>query len=43
MRYSIFLLAAAGLFARHLSGAEDLGLPLFNLLSVSLFLDRYGL
>ncbi len=34
---------AAGLFARHLSGAEDFGLPLFNLLSISLFLERYGL
>ena len=33
---------AAGLFARHLSGAQDFGLPLFNLLSVSIFLDRYG-
>jgi asparagine synthase (glutamine-hydrolysing) len=33
---------AAGLFSRHLSGAQDLGLPLFNLLSVSLFLERHG-
>ena len=33
---------AAGLFARHLSGAEDFGLPLFNLLSVSIFLERHG-
>lgn len=33
---------AAGLFARHASGVEDLGLPLFNLLSISLFLDRHG-
>jgi asparagine synthase (glutamine-hydrolysing) len=33
---------AAGLFARHASGAEDHGLPLFNLLSISLFLDRHG-
>lgn len=33
---------AAGLFARHLSGAQDFGLPLFNLLSISIFLERYG-
>jgi asparagine synthase (glutamine-hydrolysing) len=33
---------AAGLFSRHLSGAQDFGLPLFNLLSVSLFLERHG-
>jgi asparagine synthase (glutamine-hydrolysing) len=33
---------AAGLFSRHLSGAHDFGLPLFNLLSISVFLDRYG-
>jgi len=34
--------AAAGLFSRHLSGAQDFGLPLFNLLSISLFLERHG-
>ncbi len=34
--------AAAGMFSRHLSGAEDLGLPLFSLLSISLFLERHG-
>ncbi len=33
---------AAGLFSRHLSGAQDLGLPLFNLLSIGLFLERHG-
>ncbi len=33
---------AARLFARHLSGAEDFGLPLFNLLSVGIFLERHG-
>jgi asparagine synthase (glutamine-hydrolysing) len=33
---------AAGLFSRHLSGAESFGLPLFNLLSISLFLERHG-
>lgn len=32
----------AGLLARHLSGAQDFGLPLFNLLSVGLFLERHG-
>jgi asparagine synthase (glutamine-hydrolysing) len=31
------------LLARHLSGAQDFGLPLFNLLSVALFLERHGL
>jgi asparagine synthase (glutamine-hydrolysing) len=34
--------AASQLFARHLSGAQDFGLPLFNLLSVSIFLERHG-
>jgi asparagine synthase (glutamine-hydrolysing) len=34
--------AASSLLTRHLSGAQDLGLPLFNLLSVGLFLDRHG-
>jgi len=35
--------AAAGeLLARHLSGSQDFGLPLFNLLSVGLFLERHG-
>ncbi len=34
---------AAGLFSRHLSGAQDFGLPLFNLLSVGLFLERHGI
>jgi asparagine synthase (glutamine-hydrolysing) len=34
--------AAAGLFSRHLSGAQDLGLPLFNMLSIGLFLERHG-
>jgi asparagine synthase (glutamine-hydrolysing) len=33
----------ASLLARHLSGAQDFGLPLFNLLSVGLFLERHGL
>ena len=32
----------ASMFARHLSGAADFGLPLFNILSVSLFLDAWG-
>ena len=32
---------AAGMFSRHLSGAEDLGLPLFNMLSIGLFLERH--
>ena len=36
------LSAAAALFARHLSGAQDFGLPLFNLLSISLFLERHA-
>jgi asparagine synthase (glutamine-hydrolysing) len=35
--------AASALFSRHRSGAEDFGLPLFNLLSVSIFLERHGL
>jgi hypothetical protein len=26
---------------RHLSGADDFGLPLFNLVSVMLFLERH--
>ena len=34
---------AAGLVAAHLSGAQDFGLPIFNLLSISLFLERHGL
>jgi len=34
--------AAAGLVAAHLSGAQDFGLPVFNLLSISLFLERHG-
>jgi len=34
---------AGGLLARHLSGAQDFGLPLFTLLSISLFLERHGL
>jgi asparagine synthase (glutamine-hydrolysing) len=34
--------AASTLFARHLSGGQDFGLPLFNLLSVGLFLERHG-
>ncbi len=34
--------AASGLFASHLSGAQDFGLPLFNLLSISIFLERHG-
>ena len=33
---------AAGLFARHLSGSQDFGLPLFLLLSISLFLERHA-
>ena len=32
----------AGMFSRHLSGAQDLGLPLFNMLSIGLFLERHG-
>jgi asparagine synthase (glutamine-hydrolysing) len=32
----------AALLSRHLSGAEDFGLPLFNFLSISLFLERHG-
>jgi asparagine synthase (glutamine-hydrolysing) len=35
--------AVASLLARHLSGDQDFGLPLFNLLSVGLFLERHGL
>jgi asparagine synthase (glutamine-hydrolysing) len=34
--------AVATLLARHLSGSQDFGLPLFNLLSVGLFLERHG-
>jgi asparagine synthase (glutamine-hydrolysing) len=34
---------ASALLSRHLSGAQDFGLPLFNLLSVSLFLEHHGL
>jgi asparagine synthase (glutamine-hydrolysing) len=33
---------ASGLLASHLSGAQDYGLPLFNLLSISMFLERHG-
>jgi asparagine synthase (glutamine-hydrolysing) len=33
---------AAGLLSRHLSGEQNFGLPLFNLLSISLFLERHG-
>jgi asparagine synthase (glutamine-hydrolysing) len=33
---------AAAMFAQHLSGSDDFGVPLFNLLSISLFLDRHG-
>ena len=33
---------AAGLFSRHLSGAQSFGLPLFNLLSISLFLEHHA-
>jgi asparagine synthetase B (glutamine-hydrolysing) len=33
--------AAASLLARHLSGAQDFGLPLFALLSITLFLERH--
>jgi asparagine synthase (glutamine-hydrolysing) len=33
---------ASGLFSRHLSGAQDFGLPVFNLLSVSIFLERHA-
>jgi asparagine synthase (glutamine-hydrolysing) len=35
--------AAAGMLAGHLSGGQDFGLPLFNLLSVGMFLERHGL
>jgi asparagine synthase (glutamine-hydrolysing) len=34
--------SASALLSRHLSGAQDFGLPLFGLLSVSLFLERHG-
>jgi asparagine synthase (glutamine-hydrolysing) len=34
--------AVGAMLARHLSGAQDFGLPLFNLLSVGLFLERHG-
>ena len=33
---------AAELFSRHLSGRQSFGLPLFNLLSISMFLDRHA-
>jgi asparagine synthase (glutamine-hydrolysing) len=33
---------ASELLTRHLSGAQSFGLPLFNLLSISLFLERHG-
>jgi asparagine synthase (glutamine-hydrolysing) len=33
---------AAEMFARHLSGEQGFGLPLFNLLSISMFLDRHA-
>ena len=33
---------AASLLARHLAEGQDYGLPLFNLLSVSIFLERHG-
>lgn len=33
--------AAATMMARHLAGAQDFGLPLFNLLSIGLFLERH--
>jgi asparagine synthase (glutamine-hydrolysing) len=33
---------ASELLNRHLSGAQSFGLPLFNLLSISLFLERHG-
>jgi asparagine synthase (glutamine-hydrolysing) len=33
---------AAELFSRHLSGGQSFGLPLFNLLSISMFLDRHA-
>ena len=33
---------AGSLWARHRSGAQDFGLPMFNLVSVSLFLARHG-
>jgi len=32
--------AAADLVRRHLAGQADFGLPVFNLLSIALFLDR---
>jgi asparagine synthase (glutamine-hydrolysing) len=32
----------SGVLASHMSGAQDYGLPLFNLLSISLFLERHG-
>jgi asparagine synthase (glutamine-hydrolysing) len=35
--------AGSELLAQHLSGAQDFGLPLFNLLSIGLFLERHGL
>ena len=35
--------AVGAMLARHLSGSQDFGLPLFNLLSVGLFLERHGL
>ena len=31
-----------GVLAGHMSGAQDYGLPLFSLLSISLFLERHG-
>jgi asparagine synthase (glutamine-hydrolysing) len=34
---------AAALLSCHLSGEQDFGLPLFNLLSVSLFLEQHAL
>jgi asparagine synthase (glutamine-hydrolysing) len=33
---------ASAMFSRHLSGAQDFGLPLFNLLSIGIFLERHG-
>jgi asparagine synthase (glutamine-hydrolysing) len=33
---------AAALWTRHRAGGQDFGLPMFNLLSVSLFLARHG-
>jgi len=35
--------AVSKLLASHLSGAQDFGLPLFNLVSLGLFLERHGL